>query len=85
MEQLYDKLFSSYGESILQDVDSGYNEDQLRNHLKELPLDPPTRGKIEDLLFQYYYHWSINAFTVGLHLGLSLLDHNVRRPGPEKV
>lgn len=85
MELFYDKLFSSYGESILQDAGCGYDEEQLEERLKELPLDPPARRKIQDLLFQYYYHWSTNAFTVGLHLGLSLLNNNVRRLRPEKV
>ena len=85
MEHFYNKLFSSYGESILLDADCGYDEEQLEECLKELPLDPPTRRKIQDLLFKYYYHWSANAFTVGLHLGLSLLNDEVRRLRPQKV
>lgn len=85
MEHFYDKLFSSYGESILQDADCGYDEEQLEEYLKELPLDPSTRRKIQNFLFKHYYHWSTNAFTVGLHLGLSLLNDDIRRLRPEKV
>ena len=31
------------------------------------------------------YGWSVDAFTLGRHLGLSLLPDDVRRPRPQQV
>ena len=74
MSSLYEKLFSSYGASVLQDLDRDYDEDEILSRLKDLPLDKKVRLRLEDLFFDCYHRWSTDAFTLGLHLGLSLLQ-----------
>ena len=85
MSSLYEKLFSSYGASVLQDLDRDYDEDEILSRLKDLPLDKKVRLRLEDLFFDCYHRWSADAFALGLHLGLSLLHDDVRRRRPQQV
>lgn len=83
MASLYEKLFSSYGASVLQELDRDYDEEEIFARLGDIPLDKQVRLRLEDLFFEYHWRWSTDAFTVGLHLGLSLLHNDIRRCGPE--
>lgn len=86
MNPAYKNLFDTYGDSTLREYDN-YNEDEITAQFSDLHLDASATLKIQNLFFDYYYRWSIDAFTLGLHLGLSLQDHEPLRspkkaPGP---
>ena len=83
MDSIYEKLYGSYGESILQELDCAYDEEEIFAQLECLPLEPKTRLRLEELFFEYHYRWSLDAFTLGLHQGLSLLHNDVRRGRPQ--
>ena len=85
MNPIYEKLFSTYGWSVLDDLDRGYDEEDILSHLDALPLDKKSRLRLEELFFAYHHRWSVDAFTLGLHQGLSLLHDDVRRPRPQQV
>lgn len=85
MDSLYEKLFSSYGASVLQDLDRDYSEEEILSRLEELPLEKKARLRLEGLFFEYHHRWSVDAFTLGLHLGLSLLCDDIRRVRPQQV
>ncbi len=78
MNHIYEKLFETYGESLLNECES-YNEEEILAQLNNLSLDGKTRIRLADLFFDYYTQWSVDAFSVGLHLGLSLLCDDIRR------
>ena len=40
---------------------------------------------LQDAFLARYLQWFTDAFTLGLHLGLSLVHDNVRRGGPQQV
>lgn len=79
MNEIYEKLFDTYADPILREH-GGYNEDEINKALAPLSLDRDTQLEIDDLFSRCYLYWSIDAFTVGLHLGLSLLGDQVRPP-----
>lgn len=78
MNSVYKDLFDTYGDSTLREHDN-YNEDEITAQFSDLHLDARATLKIQNLFFDYYYRWSTDAFALGLHLGLSLLDHEPRR------
>ena len=78
MNHIYEKLFETYGESLLNECES-YNEEEILAQLNNLSLDGKTRIRLADLFFEYYTQWSVDVFSVGLHLGLSLLCDDIRR------
>lgn len=78
MNPIYEKLFDTYGDQILREAET-YNEDEIDAQLSKLSLDESALIHIHDLFFNYYYRWSINAFSLGLHLGLSLINDDIRR------
>lgn len=84
MNPIYEKLFYTYSRSVLDDLNC-YDEKELLSHLDSLPLDKKTRLHLEDLFFDYYCQWSTAAFSLGLHLGLSLLCDDIRRVRPQQV
>ena len=84
MNPVYKKLFDTYGDTMFREQDS-YDATEINAYLDELHLDKDTKRKLNDLFFEYNYRWSIDAFTLGLHLGLSLLDSNIRCVRPQEV
>ena len=84
MNPIYEKLFSTYGDSILSETGS-YNEDEITAALAKLPLDQSTTVSVCNLFFEHYCRWSVDAFSLGLHLGLSLLCDDIRRARPQQV
>lgn len=77
-------LFETYGEALLAEIGHGFDEKRLETWMKSFPLDEHVRYQILDGLLDYYQHWAAAAFSVGLRLGLSLFDCNVRRLRPEE-
>lgn len=84
MNPIYEKLFDTYGDSTLRDI-SVYDEAEMDAEMEKLPLDKAAKVALSSILLQYYYRWSTDAFTLGLHLGLSLLHDDVRRARPQQV
>lgn len=77
------RLFNLYCDPILQDAEN-YDEAALRKLLDEYSLTGEGRRRLLDAFFDHYLQWSLDAFAVGLHLGLSLRG-DVRRGGPQQV
>lgn len=73
MESLFEKLFDTYGDTVLREQ-GVYDETEVLAALDELPLDREIRPEVCDLLSSYYLRWSTAAFSTGLCLGLSLLQ-----------
>ena len=77
MNPIYLRLFDGYAADILQKADpfDSKSVDQLADSL----------SLSGDAFLARYLQWSTDAFTLGLHLGLSLVHDNVRRGGPQQV
>ena len=73
MESLLEKLFDTYGDTVLREQ-GVYNEAEVLAALDELPLDQRSQLEVCDLLSSYYLRWSTAAFSTGLYLGFSLLQ-----------
>ena len=84
MLDLYETLFSTYGNAALKDMESGFNERKIYLDMENLSLDTRTKDILADLFCDYYYRWSADAFALGIHLILSVLGDNIRCFGPEK-
>jgi hypothetical protein len=84
MDTMYEKLFETYGVSILKGLDS-FPYTAIQKLLDSLPLSQERKVEVMDDCTRYYYQWSADAFVIGLHLGLSLLHDDVRRAGPQQV
>ena len=83
MTTTIEKLFDTYGESILKDLDH-FPHEELVDLLNSLPMEESRRIDVYDQIRHYHFQWSADAFAIGLHLGLSLLDNDVRRLRPQK-
>ena len=83
MNTTMEKLFDTYGESVLKDLGSfpGREVDDLLN---SLPIEESRRLDLFDQINRFYLDWSTDALTVGLHLGLTLSNHDIRRFRPEQ-
>lgn len=82
MTKVDEKLFNCYCSPILQDAEN-FNKPALQKIISALPLSEADRGKLLDIFFDIHYQWSLDAFAVGLHLGLSL-NNDVRRGRPQQ-
>ena len=73
-----------YAADILQKADpfDSKSVDQLADSLS---LSGDARLCLQDAFLARYLQWFTDAFTLGLHLGLSLVHDNVRRGGPQQV
>ena len=83
MNPTIEKLFDTYGESVLKDLDR-FPDGELIDLLNSLPLEESRRIDFFDKARHYYFQWSADAFAIGLHLGLSLLNNDIRRFRPEQ-
>ena len=79
------RLFDTYGETILREMGHGFDEAELEKWLGTFPIDGKVRYRIVDGLLDYYQHWAPASFAVGFRLGLALLHDDIRRFRPEKV
>lgn len=73
MESLFEKLFDTYGDTVLREQ-GVYDEAEVLAALGKLPLDQDVQFDVCNLLSAYYLRWSTAAFSTGLCLGLSLLQ-----------
>lgn len=84
MNPIYEKLFDTYGCATLKEV-GNYDEEAICALLEQYAPDQGARLALEDAFFDRYLRWSADAFSLGLHLGLSLLHDQVRRVRPQQV
>lgn len=82
MTTIFEKLFDTYGESIMREH-ALYEEAEIMAALDKLPMDPSAKVEVCDLFSNCYLRWSTAAFSIGLHLGLSLLGQ--QNPPPRKA
>ncbi|WP_300411667.1 hypothetical protein [uncultured Oscillibacter sp.] len=82
MDPTIQRLFDTYGESVLKDL-GNFPHEELVVLLNALPIGEHRRIQLYDQISLYHYQWSAGAFTVGLHLGLTLSNNNIRRLRPE--
>ena len=80
MESTYEALFNTYGESVLRALERSYDDQEVLDRLAAIPLDKHVRCRTESLISELYARWSVDAFTLGLHLGLTLSNGHVRGP-----
>ncbi len=84
MRSIDQELFDTYGETVLKELGSGFDERAVKKWLNGYPIDEKTRYRITDELFDRYRRWASSAFAVGFRLGLALFGRDVRRAGPEE-
>ena len=83
MNPIYLRLFDGYAADILQKADPF---DSCLLYTSDAADDSgDARLCLQDAFLARYLQWSTDAFTLGLHLGLSLVHDNVRRGGPQQV
>lgn len=83
MNPIDERLFNYYCDPILRDAEN-FDPSALQKALADFPLTESDRGKLLDVFWDNHYQWSLDAFAVGLHLGLSL-NSDVRRRRPQQV
>ncbi len=83
MNPTIERLFDTYGESALKDL-GRFPSGELDALLKSLPIEEDSRLDLFDQINRFYLDWSTDAFAVGLHLGITLLNNEIRRPRPEQ-
>lgn len=83
MNRLDENLFNYYCDPSLRDAEN-FDEPALQKLFDEFALTGDSRRRLLDALLDHYTQWSLDAFAVGLHLGLSLC-HDIRRRGPQQV
>ena len=83
MNPIDERLFDSYCSRILK-LAENFDEPALQKLMDEFSLTGGARRKIIDVFFDNYTQWSLDAFAVGLHLGLSL-NNDVRRGRPQQI
>ena len=72
MNPIYGTLFGTYGEISLREHECEYDEEELAEELEKLQMGREAKGQLLELFYTYYNRWSLNAFILGLHLGLTL-------------
>ncbi len=83
MNTVDEKLFDYYCNPILQNAEN-FNEPALQKLMDEFSLTGEARREMIDAFFDNYIQWSLDAFAVGLHLGLSL-GRDVRCGRPQQL
>ena len=63
MNPIYEKLFAVYGEPTLRNTEN-FDSYALRKTLDRFPLTDDQRRELIDFLFDHYYQWSLDAFTM---------------------
>ena len=83
MNPIYLRLFDGYAADILQKADpfDSKSVDQLADSLS---LSGDARLCLQDAFLARYLQWSTDAFTLGLHLGLSLVHDKSAVEAPSR-
>ena len=79
MTTIVEKLFDTYGDKIMREH-ALYEEREIMEALDKLSLAPSAKVEVCDLFSNCYLRWSTAAFSIGLHLGLSLLGEQDNAP-----
>lgn len=83
MRPIYEKLFETYGSAALENAEN-FDNAGLEKLLGTLPIDADARRRLMDTFADHYFQWSLDAFALGLHLGLSLC-RDIRCGGPQQL
>ena len=83
MNPVEEQLFDAYAAPILNEL-CRFPDKAVEEFLDGLPIGKSRRIELYDQARHLYFQWSADAFAVGLHLGLSLLHHDIRRLRPEE-
>ena len=79
-----ERLFDTYAYPLLEEL-RHFPDGEVIDFLNALPLEERQRVALFDRARHLYFQWSADAFSIGLHLGLSLAwNDDVRRPRPEQ-
>lgn len=73
MNPIYEKLYDLYACEILKEAEA-YDEPALKELIDRLPLDKASKHHLLDQTFEYYLRWTLDAFSIGLQLGVRLLS-----------
>lgn len=73
MNPIYEKLYDLYACEILEEA-KAYDEPALKALIDRLPLDKASKHRLLDQAFECYLRWTLDAFSVGLQLGVRLLS-----------
>jgi len=76
MDSVYVRLFETYGENVLKEMRS-FPPEEIDEFLDALSVREDCRINLYDQLYNYFMDWSANAFSIGLHLGLSLFASDI--------
>ena len=73
MNPTYEKLYDLYACEILK-KSGAYDEPALQELVDHLSIDDASKLQLLDQMFVYYLRWTLDAFSIGLQLGVRLLS-----------
>lgn len=80
MTSILEALFDTYGDHLMQEQ-APYDEAEIQAALGRMSMPKDMQIQVCDLLSNRYLRWGTAAFSIGLHLGLSLMqDCSGHRP-----
>lgn len=80
MTSILEALFDTYGDHLMQEQ-APYDEAEIQAALDRMSMPKDMQIQVCDLLSNRYLRWGTAAFSIGLHLGLSLMqDCSGHRP-----
>ena len=71
MKSIDQRILSLYCDAILGDAEN-FDPEALKEVTAKIPFTERDQDRLVDVFKENYYQWSLDAFTIGLHLGLSL-------------
>lgn len=80
MTSILEALFDTYGDHLMQEQ-APYDEAEIQAALDRMSMPQDMQIQVCDLLSNRYLRWGTDAFSIGLRLGLSLMqDCSGHRP-----
>lgn len=73
MTSILEALFDTYGDHLMQEQ-APYDEAEIQAALDRMSMPQDMQIQVCDLLSNRYLRWGTAAFSIGLHLGLSLMQ-----------
>lgn len=73
MTSILEALFDTYGDHLMQEQ-APYDEAEIQAALGRMSMPQDMQLQVCDLLSNRYFRWGTAAFSIGLRLGLSLMQ-----------
>ena len=73
MTSILEALFDTYGDHLMQEQ-APYDEAEIQAALDRMSMPKDMQIQVCDLLSNRYLRWGTAAFSIGLQLGLSLMQ-----------